>query len=410
VLHAVLEINRILGGTSDLNEVLGRALAELFSIFPQAECGFLLTRELDGKLNPRATRQREGSNTPPGLSRTVLNHVMTEGKALLISDAKTDPTFKGTDTLRGAGIRTAMCVPIPGRSGLPIGIVQIDSRSDLASFKTEDLELLAAVSIPIGVVVENHRLLRVSASLAAAAEVQAALLPQVRPSVPGYCFWEHYQPALEVGGDYYDYIPIEPPEATEADVWVRWAVAVGDVSGKGMPAALLMANLCSEVRHLVRSGAEAHIVAERVNRRVYDSGLASRFITFQLAMADASTHRLVVVDAGHTDLLIRRKNGGIESIGQAEAGMPLGVDRNATYEATTASIGVGDVVVLYTDGVTEAMNRNDEQFGVEGLKNALASAPAGAAKVGEAIIRAVRVHVGNRPQSDDIALVVFGRD
>ena len=270
VLRAVLQINRLLGETPDLDPVLGRALDEMLAIYPQAEFGFILTEDPDGRLRTRATRHRDhpdGSDDPISLSRTVLDHVMREGKGLIISDTELDGGPTLTDSFNVTGIRTALCVPVLGREGRAIGIIQLDSRRKHVSFGQEDLELLAAVSVPIGVVVENHRLLKERASLVAAAEVQSALLPRRRPAAPGYATWEFYQPALEVGGDYYDYIPIELDNGGGTDcegqgqgegedaAWLRWGVALGDVCGKGMPAALLMAKLSAEARFLVRAGA-----------------------------------------------------------------------------------------------------------------------------------------------------------
>jgi sigma-B regulation protein RsbU (phosphoserine phosphatase) len=408
VLRAVLEINRLLGGMTELNEVLGRALQELFSIFAQAECGFILTREADGKLYPRATRHRQSNGPQPTLSRTVLDYVMLEGKAILISDVQDDSRFGSTDSLSGTGIRTAMCVPISSREGPPIGIIQLDSREQAASFGHPDLELLAAVAVPIGVVVENHRLLKGKAALAAAGEVQAALLPRKRPPLPGYSFWERYQPALEVGGDYYDYIPVE---TGLADACSRWAVALGDVAGKGMPAALLMANLSAEVRHLVRSGAAPDEVVGRTNLHVYDADLPARFVTFVLVEIDVRSDRLTLANAGHMPPLIRRAGGTIEWFGtEDESGLPLGIERGESYKAVTTTIGPGDVVVMFTDGVNEAMSTRDTIFGIENLRRAIAAAGVGPTQVGDAVLRALRSHVGDRPQFDDIALVCFGRD
>ena len=416
VLRAVLEINRLLGGTIELNEVLGRALQELFAIFSQAECGFILTRESDGKLNPRATRHRDGPGPPPTLSRSVLDHVIREGKGLLVSDLADDSRFDATESLSGTEIRTVMCVPVTSRKGEPIGIIQLDTRVQKATFGPADLELLGAVAVPIGVVVENHRLLKERAALAAAGEVQAALLPRQRPTVPGYSFWERYQPALEVGGDYYDYIPVEIDPAAGSDSSLdpskcrRWAVAVGDVAGKGMPAALLMANLSAEVRHLVRSGTPPQVMAERVNRHIYDADLPGRFVTFVLVLVDSVSHKLTVINAGHMAPLIRRAGGQVETFSEEVSGLPLGVDRETKYQAATTSIGPGDVVVLFTDGVSEAMSRHDSLFGIDALTRAITTADRSPAQVGDAVLRALRSHVGNRPQNDDIALVCFGRD
>jgi phosphoserine phosphatase RsbU/P len=409
VLRAVLEINRLLGGTTDLNEVLGRALAELFAVFSQAECGFILTREPDGKLNPRATRQREDHGTTLSLSRSVLDHVIRLRKGVIISDLDSG-SVAITDSFAGTGIRTALCVPIVGRKGDPIGIIQLDSRVEKAVFGPEDLELLAAVAVPIGVVVENHRLLKEKASWQAAAEVQAALLPQRRPSPPGYRFWEYYRPALEVGGDYYDYIPFgSGREAVPVD-WTHWAVAVGDVAGKGMPAALLVARLSAEVRHLVRAGAGPVGVAEAVDRDLCDANIAGRFITFLLAALDAHKHRLSVVNAGHMAPLIRRADGRLESLGEVEKGMPLGVMPDTVFQTVETDLGPGDVVVLYTDGLSDAVARDETMFGVTGVARVVAATEGGAAAVGEALVKAVRAHSSGCEQFDDIALICFGRE
>ena len=295
-----------------------------------------------------------------------------------------------------------------GREGPPIGIIQLDSRVKQVSFDQADLELLAAVAVPIGVVVENHGLLEVKASLAAAVEVQAGLLPRKRPVIAGYSFWERYQPALEVGGDYYDYIPVEdgPPVGC-----ARWAVAVGDVAGKGMPAALLMASLSAEVRHLVRSGAVPNVAARRANLHVYEADLPGRFVTLALAEIDAATHQITLANAGHMPPLVRRADGTVTTIGTEEdSGLPLGIKRDETYGTITTVLAPGEVVVMFTDGVTDAMNKKDQPFGSDNLRKAVATAGRGPSQVGDDVLRALRAHVGSRPQFDDIALVCFGRD
>lgn len=422
ILRAVLAINRVLGATTDLGVVLSRALDELVNIFPQTDRGFILMSEPDGKLSPRAARYSQNAPHSLNLSRTVLDHVLREGNALLITDAAEVSDSISTESLVCKGIHTAICVPVLGRQATPIGIIQLDARVQGVAFSQEDLELLAAVAIPIGVVIENHRLLIDRAGLVAAAEVQSKLLPKHRPLIPDYSFWERYQPALEVGGDYYDYIPVESePEwdddeehEQDPDASPRfqgnWAVAVGDVAGKGMPAALLMANLCAEVRHLVRSGTTAVEVVARVNRQIHDAAPPGRFITFVMVILDPRAHAISVVNAGHMAPLIRRKGGSIEAIGDEEADIPLGIERHRVYHHATTSLEPGDVVILYTDGINEALGRSDSQFGKARLQKAIASAEGGPAQVGDAILRALRAHVGVRPQSDDIALVCFGRD
>lgn len=403
VLRAVLEINRNLGGTIELNESLGKTLDTLFAIFREAESGFIVTREPDGELSPRAIRHREADPDPLTLSQTALDHVMTRGQGLLSSDSVAGGV---ADASRS---RTILSVPMLDSDGQSIGIIQLVSRPGKVGFRPDGLDLLAAVAVPIAVTVENNRLLRAKAEWAAAGEIQRAMLPRRRPQAPGYVFWEHYEPAQEVGGDYYDYIPIQPADIGPSDAWTRWAVAEGDVVGKGMPAALLMSSLSSEVRHFVRTEPNPARVVERLNRHFFDTQIIDRFITFLLVIVDAQTHWITVVNAGHLPPFIRRASGEIEVIGEDEAGPPLGVMLDHAYGSLTTELSPGDVVVMFTDGVSEATDAKHRQFGVPAIRRILAAAPREIPEVGEAILKAVRVHAAGRSQSDDIALVCFGR-
>ena len=244
-----------------------------------------------------------------------------------------DERFKDSPSLIDAGVHSALCVPLSDHDGRPIGLIQLDSRARGEGFAAEDLDLLAALAVPVGVAVENHRLLKERASWAAARQIQTALLPRRRPEAPGYAFWDYYRPAEVVGGDLYDYIPIEPDGTAAEPGRTRWAVAVGDVAGKGMPAALLMASICPEVRHLARAGVDPHEVLARVNRHVHDADVDGRFVTLALAELDAREHRMRVFNAGHMDPLVRRAGGRVEVVGRVGSGPPLGADPDSVYGA-----------------------------------------------------------------------------
>jgi sigma-B regulation protein RsbU (phosphoserine phosphatase) len=408
--QAVLDVNRALGGGAELNVVISRALDGLMAVFPRAERGFVLTAEPDGTYPLLAVRHRLGPGRPPELSRTILDLVINQGKAVLISDALIDPRFMDHKSVASA-LRTALCVPLPGHDGHALGMVQIDSLALTHGFMAADLDLLAALALPIGVAVENHRLLTTQASWAAAGEIQLALLPRGRPDLPGYAFWECYRPALEVGGDLYDYIPVEPSSSpATATEPTRWAVAVGDVSGKGMPAALMMAGTSPEVRQLVRAGVAPDEVMRRVNHRVSERGLDNRFITLVLVEIDPLTHCMNVASAGHLPPLIRRADGSIEFVTDTLTGYPLGIELDAEYGSAVVELQPGDVVILLSDGVIDAQDRLSERFGDERLRRAITDAPQGAAATGEAILAAVCNHAAGRSQFDDITLVCFGRD
>ncbi len=404
---AILDVIQALGGT-DLNEKLGRVLDGLMAVFPRAERGFILTAEPDGTLPVRAVRHRGGPGEAPSLSQTIARQVLEAGKAVLISDVTIDADFKTQHSV-SSSLRTALAVPLLEGNGNPVGMVQLDSRANKEGFTAAELDLLAALAVPLGVAVENHTLLKMRASWAAAGQIQRALLPKRRPDISGYTFWDCYRPVEEVGGDLYDYIPVTSSGTHEGGER-RWAVAVGDVAGKGMPAALMMAGTCPEVRHLVRAGVAPDVVLTKVNREVCDADFDCRFVTLVLMEFDPRSHRLTIANAGHTFPLIRRSGGAVEEAGQNASGMPLGIDPGATYRSITVSLEPGDVVIFYSDGAPDARDRQNQRFGEERLLAVLAEAPQGAAGAGEAILAAVREHSSGRSQYDDITLVCFGRN
>jgi serine phosphatase RsbU (regulator of sigma subunit) len=285
-------------------------------------------------------------------------------------------------------------------------MVQLDRQGGSDHFREQDLELLATLALPIAMVVVIDRLLKEQASSAAAIEIQRALLPRVQPQIPGYAFWECYRPALEVGGDLYDYIPVAELGSSSSGQ-ERWAVTLGDVAGKGIPAALVMAGICPEVRHLVRAGVPAVEVLSQVNGQVHDTGVAGRFVTLVIALIDPRTNELTVATAGHPHALIRRADGSVEELDHESTGMPLGVSRDATYRAARVPLHSGEVVVLFSDGVIDAMDHRGRQFGLDRLRSTVAEAPAAVAGVGESILAAVRDHSMGRSQYDDITIVCF---
>ena len=275
---------------------------------------------------------------------------------------------------------------------------------------------MVAIAGPVSVAIENARLHALAVKQADmereaqdARAVQLALIPEKKPHLPGYEFWHFYEPARSVGGDYFDYRPIPRSETPFDQPPDRWAVAIGDVSGKGMPAALLMARLSSEVRLLIQTELDPARVVDRLNRDLCASRTDERFITFLLVLLDGERHELTVVNAGHMGPMIRRSDGRIEVIGEEQSGPPLGIMEDQVYEAMITSINSGDVVLLYTDGVNEALDNEGRLFGIELLKQTLATAPTEVGKVGESILNAVRHHVAGRTQSDDITLLCFGR-
>jgi phosphoserine phosphatase RsbU/P len=230
--------------------------------------------------------------------------------------------------------------------------------------------------------------------------VQRGFLPSAAPRIPEYDFFEFYEPANQLGGDYYDYV--ELPGG-------RLAVVVADVSGKGISASLLMAKLSAETRYCLASEPSPAQAVGRLNRAFCQSGWEDRFVTMVLAVLEPRRHEVTVVNAGHLPPLLRRGPGMVEAGGEAESRPPPGVDQDVDYLQCVFPLAAGDSVVLYTDGITEAMNAHDELYGTQRLLTLLGSQLDGISPLGRRILDDVKRFVGARPQSDDMCLTCFGR-
>ena len=417
-LRGVLEVSRAIGSTLELDEVLDKVLEALFLIFPQADRGFihLDDRAPTGRhLVPRRQRiRRPCSADPYTISRTVLEAVLERSLALCCEDVRSDDRLAASESLAISGIRTMLCAPILDRSQRPIGMLQLDSRSGRAAFGTEDLERLRAMVGPIGVAVENARLheelfrrRQRDHDARYAREVQRALLPEQPPKPPGYDFWHDYEPAQEVGGDYFGYFQASP--GTSGFEGPRWTIALADVAGKGMPAALLMAKLSAEVQLALSAEADPARALTRLNRRIREADLPDSFITFALVTLDTDRHRASIVAAGHHSPLIRRHDGRVVTVPGIPQWPPLGVLDEIDPRGIEVSIGPGDCVVLYTDGAPDAVDPDGQILGSVGFRDFVAAGPALPSRLGPALIERIAGFARGAEPADDITLICFGR-
>lgn len=429
-LEAVLSITRALAGSDDTDRVLDRTLENLFRIFPQADRGFALLADRAGaEPTVRASRTRD-SVAPDGgggerISRTLLRRVMESGEALLTADAVGDDRFDASASMVDLQLRSVVCVPLQGAGDEPFGVLQLDTADAGRQFDEDDLELLLAVAAPVGLAAQNVRLAAETAvareerrDLELAARMQRGFLPQSAPPVTGYEFADYYSSALQIGGDYFDYVPLPGG---------RVAVALGDVAGKGVPAALLMAKMCVAARtHLMNAGSLAseellpHAVAG-LNKELADSRMGHRFITCVVLLIDPATQTLYVVNAGHMAPLVRTAGGVVAPLGDVnDCGMPLGIDGDQVFHVDARVLKPGDAAVVFTDGVTEAIRegageklppgagleeRAKNLYGRDRLAAAVGRSGGAAEELVAAVTADVAKWTGCGPQSDDICVV-----
>jgi len=417
-LRVIMEITAELVGILDLNAVLEKVLDALFRTFPQAERSFILSRcDENDTLTTKASKLRNADADHSIPSNTVYDLVIRERQAILFEDISSDSRFSESGSIGASHVHSIMCAPLWDQQRSPVGVLQVDTRDHRKWFTLDDLDFLVAVAGTISMAVENARLHDIEVrhrqteqEAKDAWSVQRSFIPDRTPAVSGYEFWHDYEPARFVGGDYFDYLSLRGARSVAPiSAARRWAIALGDVCGKGMPAALLMARISTEVRLLLQSNPEPSHVVGLLNKSLCENDAGGKFVTFLLVLLDARRHQLTVINAGHMGPIIRRAGGRIDVIGQDQSGPPLGVEEGQTYEAITTQIGSSDVVVLYTDGVNEAMSPGGELFGMGRLERCIATAPLGASVVGKAIREAVRTHTDGRDQSDDITLICLGR-
>ena len=232
-------------------------------------------------------------------------------------------------------------------------------------------------------------------------KVQQGLLPSAPPKIEKYHFFDFYQPANQVGGDFYDYIRLSGG---------RLAIVLADVSGKGVSAALVMAKFSAEVRYCLASESSAAAAVNRINHSFCNSGWDDRFVTMVLALVDPQREEATIVNAGHMPPMLRRGARHVESVGGDQAGVPLGVDADCQYAASTVKLNPGDFMTLFTDGISEAMNSENQLYGLERLEKQVGAETGGVAMLGRHILDDVKKFVGGRPQSDDMCLLCFGRE
>ena len=402
-LRAVLEISRCVSTALDLKDVLPKILECLFAVFAQADRGFILLQDPgSGQMVPRAVRGRRTPDADtPAVSRNIIQQVVSTGQAVLSADAGADARFDPNQSIRHFNIRSIMCAPLLGSSGEVLGVIQLDTEKVGTPFREDDLEVLASATTQAAHAVELARLHQERRDLEAATQIQKSFLPASRPQVPGLRFFDYYSAARRIGGDYYDYIPL-PGD--------RLAVALGDVSGKGVAAALLMARLSAAARFSLAAEPDAASALRQLNAALTQPGADDRFITFLAMVLDLKTYGVTLVNAGHMPPLRRRAGrADVEEVGDAIVGLPLGV-MDKPYEQMTFPLERGDLFLLYTDGVTEARNPRNDQYGLDRLRQVMAAGPTDPEGLGAAVLADVRRFAAGRPQGDDLTIVCFGRD
>ncbi|MDR1493086.1 MAG: SpoIIE family protein phosphatase [Planctomycetaceae bacterium] len=418
--RALIDLGRDIGFQNE--ESLSRLAKRLLKFFLAADRVYIFLRdEITTRFVLHAFQHRDPSlvNEKLRISRSTLEKAASQKVAILSDDVSEDSWFGENQTLLDSRICSIMVTPLLDSRQNVFGVIQLDSHSTGKRFNSNDLDTLVSIAYHVSITYENIQRYEAMAQerelereMSVAHKVQKGFLPIQPPKVENYGFFDYYQPAKYLGGDYFDYIAL--PDG-------RLAVALGDVSGKGVSAALLMAKLSSEVRYSLVTEPTPADAMKRLNNIFCEVRWDNRFITFLLTLIDPKTHVVTMLNAGHNppllcDICVAPElaipdRPHVREIADNLKGLPLGVQPDAMYNQLTFELSQGQMIAIFSDGLTDAMNMEGQPFDLSRIKEFLSSQTRQQSvdAIGRRLIDAIRAFSGNAPQSDDQCLVLFGR-
>ncbi len=403
-LHVLNEVHRALGRSLTLKELLELILDRAFDHLKPEEGAIFLKEKTGDGYACAASRYRHGR--PPVFSRHLVHEVAEKGLAALVLDTRQDDRFAGAESLVGAGVRSLVAAPLMDE-GAPLGMIVLGSRLTVRAFTEEDMELLVSLAsvaalrlCNVALAEEAAERRRLEDEVALARRIQVALLPDHLPAIPGYALHGGNLPSRWVSGDFYVVLPRN--EGQEC------VLMVADVSGKGIAAALLTASLEALAAAPIEAGRSPAEVYNRISPLLYRRTPPEKYATSFLATLDVATGRLTYANAGHPPALVARADGTLSWL--KGTGIPLGLLPEFFYEECQEVLNPGDLLVVYTDGILEAMRPDDEEYGQARLAAVCAKARTeGPEAVARALEKDLDAFVGGVPYMDDRTVVLAQR-
>lgn len=405
-LEKLVEASRILNSTLDLNQLLNVILdTSLNSVNGDRGTVYLIdydkkelwSKVLDGSQKVKITLP---------IGKGIAGYVAETGETVNIADAHNDPRFNPEiDKKTGYLTQTILCMPLKNKEGKILGVFQLLNKLS-GVFTHDDEQFIESLSIHAAIAIENARLyeqeqkkIAMEKEMLAAGEVQRSLFPTSMPQVAGYEIYAHNIPAQLVSGDLFDCISLDDSNI---------CFTLGDVSGKGLPAAILMANMQSVMRDLPHHNPSPMYCVDRINKMIFRSSGFDKFITLFLGHLDIENNRLTFANAGHDYPYLFRSTGATERL--ESTGIPIGMMEMSTYVETTIDLEPGDLLFVYSDGVIDAVNASSKEFTEERMSElAYAHRSKSPREITEIIEKELLSFIGNTPQFDDMTMLVLKR-
>ncbi len=407
-LKVMNDVHEALSGPLSLDQLLALILDRVFDhLRPQQ--AVILLREEDGEYRPAARRSQGGSGDDLFFSRSLVREVGEGRQAALVLDTASDERFAAAQSILDSGVRSLLAAPLL-QGERTLGLIVLSSRLSVRQFGEDDLALLVSLASVAAMRIHNVELLaeaaerrRLEDELALAREIQERLLPKRLPEIEGYRLFAKNVASRWVSGDYYTVV-----ERTTGAAARECVLVVADVSGKGMAASLLTASLEALAAGPIEVGHPPEEICARVSRRLYQRTPIERYATGFAAVLDPDSGAISYCNAGHNPGLVVRRGGEVEIL--ESTGTPLGLLPEDSFARAETRLGPGETLVLYTDGVTEATDPEELEFGLERLAKACRRRyDSGLEELAAAIEEDLERFARGAPYADDQTLVMVRR-
>lgn len=405
-LEIIYNISQAINSIFDVRELTEKVAEEILKIINADRFLLILRDEKSNELIPRIAIGRDKRATELSISKTMVERVTNEGVSILVRNTLEDSRFQLAQSLITRNIYSILCAPLWSKEGI-IGLIYVDSNKIEKSFSEDDLDLFTAIGNQVAVAFQNIRMQeklwekkKIERELEIASNIQKSFLPRSLPTCHGYNFGVKSIPAKNIGGDFYDCFNLSSKKI---------GFVVGDVSGKGIPAALYMARFLSEFKiYSVNFSSPGYLMYE-MNRKLREIVVGGNFVSAVYFILEPDTGGITYCLAGcHPILFYQNKEECIKELGTG-SGQILGVGEGSFYDEQNI-LDYGDMIITYTDGVIEARNRNKEEFGLERLKDIIFKfRDLSADEIKEKVVESVFEFLNGEDLSDDLTLFLLKR-